>query len=104
MKRLPRLTGSAPNAVERHAFGDIDMPNLPLAACRDEDPDLWFNVPTKPHERNVLSEDAKRAIEICNTCPERQPCLAWAVSRDEMHGIWGGLLPAERMRTQRRTA
>ena len=104
MKRLPRLTGSAPNAVERHAFGDIDMPNLPQAACRDEDPDLWFNVPTKMHDRNVLSEDARRAIDISNICPEQQPCLEWALSRDEWHGIWGGLLPFDRMNMARRRA
>ena len=34
--------------------------------------------------------------EICRTCPSKKPCLDYAISIREPHGIWGGLNEAER--------
>ncbi|MDI1289955.1 MAG: WhiB family transcriptional regulator [bacterium] len=31
------------------------------------------------------------AIAICRQCPVVQPCLSFALSRDETDGVWGGL-------------
>ena len=65
------------------------------AACLDH-PAEWF---TGPHEPG----DTGRAIDVCNTCPVRQPCLEAAlqieVSADL--GIWGGTTPATRRRIRR---
>ncbi|MGE5136756.1 MAG: WhiB family transcriptional regulator, partial [Gemmatimonadota bacterium] len=56
------------------------LPDLPRAACRDHDPELWF-------PRNG---DGSKAIAICATCPEKAPCLKWAIEHHARHGIWGG--------------
>ena len=51
--------------------------NLP---CRDE-PDLWFA------DTPDLLEEAKLR---CSGCPVRQRCLAGALVREELWGVWGG--------------
>ena len=65
------------------------------AACL-EHPAEWF---TGPHEPG----DTRRAIDVCTTCPVKQPCLEAAldieVSADL--GIWGGTTPATRRRIRR---
>jgi WhiB family transcriptional regulator, redox-sensing transcriptional regulator len=61
------------------------------AACRHADPDLFFPLSTTgPALRQV--EAAKR---ICQACPVRTPCLAWALDQNVV-GIWGGLTEEER--------
>jgi WhiB family redox-sensing transcriptional regulator len=65
----------------RLASVTLDVPALPRALCRDSDPDLWF---ASGHALAV----AKR---ICRACPERAPCLAFAVEHGERFGVWGGL-------------
>lgn len=59
------------------------------------DPDVWFPVSTAPAG---VRREAAEAVAICRTCPVRDRCLElslrhWDIGR---HGIWGGLLPAER--------
>ncbi|MEO3757066.1 WhiB family transcriptional regulator [Mycobacterium sp. B14F4] len=39
----------------------------------------------------------QRAKAICGSCPVRRECLAWAVGRREMHGVWGGMTRRERL-------
>ena len=62
------------------------------AACL-EHPAEWFTGPHTPG-------DTRRAIDVCNTCPVKQPCLEAAlrieVSADL--GIWGGTTPTGRRR------
>ena len=62
------------------------------AACLDH-PAEWFTGPHAPG-------DTRRAIDVCNTCPVKQPCLEAAlqieVSADL--GIWGGTTPTTRRR------
>jgi Transcription factor WhiB len=73
------------------------------AQCADGvlDPDEWFPV-------SVDAEGARReaagAIAICADCPVRDACLElslrhWTVGQ---HGVWGGLVPAERAALRRR--
>jgi WhiB family transcriptional regulator, redox-sensing transcriptional regulator len=68
------------------------------AACL-EHPAEWF---TGPHQPG----DTQRAIDVCNTCPVKQPCLHAAleieVSADL--GIWGGTTPTTRRRLRRERA
>ena len=68
------------------------------AACLDH-PAEWF---TGPHDPG----DTRRAIEVCNTCPVKQPCLEAALSIEVSAdiGIWGGTTPAERRRLRRERA
>lgn len=57
------------------------------AACRDEDPNLFF-----PYsEDSYLYSVAEKALAICNDgpCPVRELCLEHAINF-ATHGIWGG--------------
>jgi WhiB family redox-sensing transcriptional regulator len=55
------------------------------------DPDVFF--PAGP-------EDLEPARRICRTCPVAGACLAEALGRAEIDGVWGGTTSAER-RTMR---
>ncbi|MFE7706946.1 WhiB family transcriptional regulator [Streptomyces sp. NPDC057486] len=69
------------------------------AACRDEDPDLFFPIgSTGP--ALVQTEEAK---EVCRGCPVREQCLEWAMENGQDSGVWGGLGEAERRAKKRRT-
>jgi WhiB family redox-sensing transcriptional regulator len=62
------------------------------AACRHTDPELFFPIgETGPALR--LIDKAKR---ICQTCPVRAPCLAWALDQGVASGVWGGTTEDER--------
>jgi WhiB family redox-sensing transcriptional regulator len=68
-----------------------------LAACQDEDPELFF---PEPGQRATV---AKR---ICASCPVRPQCLQFALSvgsRDDDYGVFGGTSEWER-RGQRKAA
>lgn len=64
-------------------------PNNP---CNDHglDPDIWAD----PHN----TEEARQAIRLCTTCPNRQPCYDFATHPDtrQTYGIWGATLPQHR--------
>ncbi len=69
------------------------------AACRDEDPDLFFPIgATGP--ALVQIEDAKA---VCRGCPVRDECLRWALENGQDTGVWGGLGEAERRALKRRS-
>lgn len=71
----------------------MTLPDLPGALCAQVDPELWFP------ERGESSEEAKA---ICRRCPERLPCLSWALEANEEFGVWGGLTAEERGQLHRR--
>ena len=62
------------------------------AACRDEDPDLFFPVGTRGVEVQL---QVGRAKEVCARCPVARECLSQALESGEA-GVWGGLDEAER--------
>jgi len=62
------------------------------AACREEDPDLFFPVSSQGPGR--LQE--QRAKEVCARCPVSRECLAWALAHEQVAGVWGGLTEEER--------
>jgi hypothetical protein len=78
----------------RPAPDDPDRSWRDNAACLDH-PAGWFTDP--------LPGDTRRAIDVCNTCPVKRPCLEAAleieVSADL--GIWGGTTPTTRRRIRR---
>ncbi len=70
------------------------------AACRDQEPDLFF--PTGDTGPALLQiEEAK---DICRACPVIYQCLQWALESGQDYGIWGGLSEQERRSLKRRAA
>jgi hypothetical protein len=71
--------------------------------CADAglDPDQWFPVSA---EAGNAHREAAAALAICNSCPVRTDCLALSLEHWDIgqHGIWGGLLAAERAELRRR--
>lgn len=57
------------------------------AACRDEDPELFFPV-GESAPALAQAEDAK---QICCTCPVIEQCKQWAIDNRMETGVWGGL-------------
>ena len=73
------------------------------ARCADGtvDPDEWFPVST---EAEAARREAAGAIAICTACPVRGACLElslryWTIGQ---HGVWGGLVAADRATLRRR--
>lgn len=64
-----------------------------LAACRGEDPDLFFPGP------GLDPYDTPRVI--CAGCPVRLDCLEYALDHHVDEGCWGGTTPRQRERARR---
>ena len=65
------------------------------ALCAQADPEAWFP---------EAGERAEAAKAICARCPVQAPCLAYALDRPELRGIWGGLSERERRAIRRKAA
>jgi hypothetical protein len=69
------------------------------ARCADSglDPDEWFPVSPDPAKARLK---AAAAIAVCAGCQVRGPCLELSLRHWDVgqHGIWGGLLAADRAR------
>jgi WhiB family transcriptional regulator, redox-sensing transcriptional regulator len=65
------------------------------AACRGPQAAVFFPPPQFERKDEKLERET-RAKAICATCAVRQPCLDYAISIREPHGIWGGLNENER--------
>jgi WhiB family redox-sensing transcriptional regulator len=65
------------------------------AACRGPQAAVFFP-PSQFERKDEKLEREERAKEICQGCSVREPCLDYAVSIREPHGIWGGLNELER--------
>ncbi|GAA1228374.1 WhiB family transcriptional regulator [Prauserella halophila] len=68
------------------------------AACRDEDPELFFPV----SDTGPGSQQAARAKAVCARCPVRDLCLQQALDNGLDFGIFGGLTQEERRELARR--
>ncbi|MFE9923185.1 WhiB family transcriptional regulator [Streptomyces sp. NPDC005774] len=68
------------------------------AACRDEDPDLFFPIGTSGPAL-LQTEQAKG---VCRRCPVQQHCLDWALDTGQSLGVWGGTSETERRALKRR--
>ena len=70
------------------------------AACRDQDPELFFPIGnTGP--ALVQLESAKA---VCLRCPVVDECLRWALETGQDSGVWGGLSEDDRRALKRRNA
>jgi WhiB family redox-sensing transcriptional regulator len=77
------------------------------AACRDEDPELFFPIGTTGPALHQVDQ----AKAVCRRCDAVEECLSWALSSDQDAGVWGGLdederraLKRQRVRTVLRSA
>ncbi|MDX2592539.1 MULTISPECIES: WhiB family transcriptional regulator [Streptomyces] len=68
------------------------------AACRQEDPDLFFPIGTT----GPAQVQAQQAKKVCGHCPVREQCLDWALDTGQSIGIWGGTTETERRALRRR--
>ncbi|MFF3327075.1 WhiB family transcriptional regulator [Streptomyces sp. NPDC002889] len=69
------------------------------AACRNEDPDLFFPIGTS----GPALLQAEEAKAVCRGCPVREQCLQWAMDNGQDVGVWGGLGEDERRALRRRS-
>ena len=58
-------------------------------ACRDVLTDAWFPDAAEPVLRAA-------AVGRCGECAVRRSCLAFALSENEDHGVWGGTTEVQR--------
>jgi WhiB family redox-sensing transcriptional regulator len=70
------------------------------AACRYEDPELFFPIGTA----GPALEAIDKAKAVCRGCPVREQCLELALSSGQDSGVWGGLTPTERRVLKARAA
>ena len=72
------------------------------ARCADAglDPDQWF--PVSP-EADKARHEAAAALAFCSSCLVRAECLALSLRHWDIgqHGVWGGLVAAERTQLRR---
>ena len=72
------------------------------ARCADSglDPDQWFPVSVDPARAR---QEAAAAIAVCTSCLVRGECLVLSLQHWDVgqHGVWGGLVAAERARMRR---
>jgi hypothetical protein len=66
-----------------------------LAACRDEDPEMFFH--PDGQRSSARRRHAEAAKAICRTCPVSAECLMFAVDTRQDYGTWGGLSEDERI-------
>lgn len=65
------------------------------AACRGPQAAVFYP-PPQFERKDDKRERERRAKDICAKCSVRKPCLEYAVTIRENHGIWGGLNESER--------
>lgn len=68
----------------------------------DANPDAWYpEQPNGGNPRTVILQivpEVNRAIGLCKSCPEKDRCLDEGLKPMNLaFGIWGGLLPAQRI-------
>jgi WhiB family redox-sensing transcriptional regulator len=66
-----------------------DMDWQERASCAGVGPGAFF-----PDE----GSSTRAAKKVCDGCPVRPECLAYALAHDERFGVWGGTTPRERRR------
>lgn len=71
-----------------------------LAACRDEDPELFFPIGTT----GPAALQVEEAKAVCRRCDVRVECLQWALETGQDAGVWGGTSEDERRALKRRGA
>ena len=100
-----RATGGPPYPPAAAPFTDgaLWVRVIRHARCTGSslDPDQWFPVSA---EIDKARQEAAAAITVCTTCVVRAECLALSLRHWDIgqHGVWGGLVAAERAALPRR--
>ena len=68
------------------------------AACRDEDPELFFPIGTS----GPALLQVEQAKSVCRRCTAVDECLQWALETGQDAGVWGGMSEEERRAVKRR--
>jgi WhiB family transcriptional regulator, redox-sensing transcriptional regulator len=68
------------------------------AACRDEDPELFFPIGSTGPALQQIDE----AKAVCRSCAVVEECLTWALESGQDAGVWGGLSEDERRASKSR--
>jgi hypothetical protein len=102
---VDRATGGAPYppvaipATDRALWARV----IRHARCTGSslDPDQWFPISA---EIDKARREAAAAITVCTACLVRAECLALSLRHWDIgqHGVWGGLVAAERAALPRR--
>lgn len=90
--------------ARRRIIDEFDPQWQQGAACGIESEQLFFP-PANSQERKwekIAREEKAKAL--CRSCPVQVDCLEYALSRQEKHGVWGGLNERERTALLRRRA
>jgi len=69
------------------------------AACKEEDPELFFPVGETGKANRAQIAEAKA---VCRRCPVTEQCLLWAFESGQDSGVWGGMSEKERRALKRR--
>lgn len=72
------------------------------AACGEDTMHLFFAPDNEPSTSKVIREQS--AIGICEECPVRGVCRAYALAFGEQYGVWGGLDEERRKEWRRATS
>ena len=64
------------------------------SACLTADPELFFPLSSMGPSLRQVTE----AKKVCGQCPVRAECLEFALSTNQVHGVWGGMSEDERRR------
>lgn len=97
------VTTSPPHPLRRAAVEPaLSAQVTRYARCADSglDPDQWFPVSADPARAR---QEAAAAIAICTSCLVRDECLVLSLRHWDVgqHGVWGGLVAADRARLRR---
>jgi hypothetical protein len=101
-----RQQGSRQGRVAPGGMADWELTGYvmsPLARCASTatHPDEWFPVSTTA---SAARAEASRALALCGVCPVRAECLELSLRHWRSagrHGVWGGLVEAERAAARR---
>jgi len=92
------MTGRPPMPYGLVGDGTESVDWRMLAACLDQDPELFFPIGTTAS----AAMQATVAKQVCAQCQVRETCLDWAMDTRQDHGVWGGLDEFERRSLLRR--
>jgi hypothetical protein len=98
----PKAATRCPEAADLSVSQLTAMVTSPLARCfGSTNPDDWFPIAARADQVRV---EAARALQLCAACPVRAQCLELSMRvwrAGGKHGIWGGLIPADRAEAHR---
>jgi WhiB family transcriptional regulator, redox-sensing transcriptional regulator len=70
------------------------------AACIGADPEIFF----AEVNGKFSTPRTKQAIKLCQECPVRLKCLAWALETGDGFAVLGGMTPLQRTKYRRELA